>query len=109
MPIFRINKALGVGRGIKVFFDIHGSATRGALPDARHIAELRSTVEEQRKMLGKKDRQIEHGRQRFRDKRGALQRQRLENFRLRNELGTTNGLAGAGRRTGWRWARCPTS
>jgi sulfotransferase family protein len=39
LPIFRLSRAFGVGRGAKVFFNLQGGLTRGAVPDLEEQAE----------------------------------------------------------------------
>ena len=102
MPVFRLNRAFSVGRDVKAFLNMQGGLTRGAVPDSEEQAErLRKIVTRQKKALQRKDRQIEAQaamletlRERLRRK-GKLTRkvrqQRLEIFRLRNELDAMNG------------------
>ena len=51
MPIFRLNKAFGVGRGVKAFFGVYGGATRGEVPDPWRSQKAAKTIT-------KKNRQI---------------------------------------------------
>ena len=84
---------------------MQGGLTRGGVPDPyqheKQAEELKKVVARQRRALQRKDRQIEEQaarlenlrvrRQRTRKLKGELKRQRLENFRLRNELDALNG------------------
>ena len=131
MPVFRLNRAFGVGRGAKAFLNMQGGLTRGAVPNSKHYEEqaerlgkivtrqknalrrkdrqieeqaerLGKIVKRQRKTLRRKDRQIEEQaaalealRKRRQGEirlRTELKQQRLEVFRLKNELDAMNGL-----------------
>lgn len=80
MPIFRFNKAFGVGRGIKAFFNFQGGLTRGEVPEPK-------TLVQQSEMIKKKDRQIYRLTQQVR-------RQGAELFRLGKEVRATDEPAG---------------
>jgi Sulfotransferase domain len=105
LPEFRLSRAFGVGRDAKAFLNVHGGLTRGAVPDPGQQHE--EQVESLTKALQRKDRQIEEQaakledlqkiRQRERKLRWGLKRQRIENFRLKNELEATRGLVEKGR------------
>jgi hypothetical protein len=111
LPVFRLNRAFGVGRDAKAFLNMQGGLTRGAVPNPKHHEEqaerLRKIVTRQRKALQRKDRQIEEQaaklerlrerRQREIKQRAELKQQRLEVFRLKNELDAMNGLVETGR------------
>lgn len=63
MPIYRFKKAFKVARGAKVFLNLQGGVTRGALPDdheaqARGSREVEERVEKLRLRLDDKNRQI---------------------------------------------------
>ncbi len=120
MPVFRLNRAFGVGRDVKAFLNMQGGLTRGVVPDPRHHEEqaerLRKIVARQRKALHRKDRRIEEQAATLEEQAAALQdhtatlenlrerrqreiklrtevrQQRLEIFQLRNELDAMNGL-----------------
>jgi Sulfotransferase domain len=105
LPEFRLSRAFGVGRDAKAFLNVHGGLTRGAVPDPGQQHE--EQVESLTKALQRKDRQIEEQaakledlqkmRQRERKLRWGLKRQRIENFRLKNELEATRELVEKGR------------
>ena len=98
MPVFRFNKAFGIARDLKVFLNLQGGLTRGAVPGAdpykkqanqyrrqadklrkaRRIA--RQRIKEQRKALRSKEREISRLEKDLRNL--ALK----ESFRLENEL-----------------------
>ena len=63
MPVFRLNRAFGVGRGAKAFLNMQGGLTRGAVPNSKHYEEqaerLGKIVTRQKNALRRKDRQIE--------------------------------------------------
>jgi hypothetical protein len=98
--VFRINRAVGVGRDAKAFLNMQGGLTRGAVPDPNYHEEqarrLRKMVTRQRKALRRKDQQIEEQaatletlrerRQREIRLRKELKETRLEIFHLNNEL-----------------------
>jgi hypothetical protein len=98
--VFRINRAVGVGRDAKAFLNMQGGLTRGAVPDPNYHEEqarrLRKIVTRQRKALRRKDQQIEEQaatletlrerRQREIRLRKELKETRLEIFHLNNEL-----------------------
>jgi hypothetical protein len=100
LPVFRINRAFGVGRDAKAFLNMHGGLTRGEVPNPRHDEEqaqrLRKMVQRQRRALQRKDRQIEEQaaaleslrerRQRNIRLRKELKQKSLEIFHLKNEL-----------------------
>ncbi len=106
MPVFRLNRAFGVGRDAKAFLNMQGGLTRGEVPNPEHHEDqaerLRKIVKRQRKVLRRKDRQIEEQaaaletlrerRQHEIRLRTELKQQRLEVFRLKNELDAMNGL-----------------
>ena len=85
---------------------MHGGLIRGVVPDPKQQEEqadrLKKVVTRQRKALRRKDRQIEERvaeleilrkqRQREHKLTETIKQQRLELFRLRNELDATNGL-----------------
>ena len=103
MPVFRLNRAFGVGLGAKAFLSLQGGLTRGVVPDPRHHEEqadrLRKVVARQRNALQRKDRRIEEQaanlevlrEQSRRESNMAdkIKQQRLEIFRLKNELDAT--------------------
>jgi hypothetical protein len=106
LPVFRVSRALGIGREAKAFLNMHAGLTRGVVPDPRRhekqAAKLRKVVSRQKKALRRKDRQLEEQAATLRILRESLRRkgkltgkvrkQRLEIFRLRNELDAMNGL-----------------
>jgi hypothetical protein len=79
LPIFGLSKTVGVGRGIKIFLNLQGGATRGAVPNPWHRRNPSKTSNE-------KDRQIYRLRKKVKEKNENL-------FQLRNELKATNELA----------------
>ena len=103
MPVFRVSRAFGIGREAKAFLNMHAGLTRGVVPDPRQQEEqtekLRTIVTRQRKALRRKERQIEEQAAELEALRGQVQRerkqmwtlkqQRLEIFRLENELAAT--------------------
>jgi hypothetical protein len=78
LPIFRLSKAFDVGRNAKVFLNLQGGLTRGAVPDLKR-------QEEQTESL-------RHERRRNEKQRIKLEEQQREIFQLRNELDAINGL-----------------
>ena len=104
--MFRLNRAFGVGRDAKAFLNMQGGLTRGEVPNPEHhedqAGRLRKIVTKQRKALRRKDRQIEEqaaALETLRERRQLeirlrteLKQQRLEVFRLKNELDAMNGL-----------------
>lgn len=106
MPVFRLNRAFGVGRGAKAFLNLQGGLTRGMVPDPmqheQRAERLRKVVGKQRNALQRKDRRIEEQaatleilreqRQRESQITEKIKQQKLEIFRLRNELDALNGL-----------------
>jgi hypothetical protein len=107
LPVFRLSRALGVGRGAKAFLNMQGGLTRGVVPNPERQEEqaekLRKVVSRQREALRRKDRKIEEQtamlekqaaeierrrerRQRESKLKAKLKQQRLETFHLRNEL-----------------------
>jgi hypothetical protein len=106
LPVFRLNRAFGVGRGAKAFLSVQGGLTRGAVPSYEHQEEqaerLRKVVTRQRDALQRKDRRIEEQatnlqvlreqRQRESNMTDKIKQQRLEIFRLKKELDAMNGL-----------------
>jgi hypothetical protein len=106
LPVFRVNRAFGIGPEAKAFLNMHAGLTRGVVPDPRRyekqIERLRKVVARQREALGSKDRQLEEQakalanlrEQRQREKKltGKVKQQRLEIFRLENELAATKEL-----------------
>jgi Sulfotransferase domain len=113
LPVFRVNRAFGIGGKAKAFLNMHGGLTRGVVPDPRRhekqaerlrnvVTRQRKVVTRQREAIGRKDRQIEEQaetleslrEQRQREKRltGKVKQQRLEIFRLENELEATQKL-----------------
>jgi hypothetical protein len=111
LPVFRLNRAFGVGRDAKAFLNMQGGLTRGGVPDPTQHEEqaerLKKVVARQRRALKRKDRQIEEQaaklekqrvrRQRTRRLKEQLKQQSLENFHLKNELEAVNGsIEGAG-------------
>jgi hypothetical protein len=106
LPVFRLNRAFGVGRDAKAFLNLQGGITRGVVPDLEHHEEqaerLRKVVTRQKKALRRKDQQIEEQAARLENVRerrhresklkAELKQQRIENFHLRNELDAINGL-----------------
>jgi hypothetical protein len=108
LPIIRFSKAFGIARAAKVFLNLEGGITRGAkVPQSdseraralkKRLREARTLVREQRTTLKSKDREIREleenlktaRRRNFAHKRDRY-RQRLEIFRLNNELATTRG------------------
>ena len=63
MPVFRLNRAFGVGRDAKAFLNMQGGLTRGVIPDPKQhekqTEKLRKIVTRQRQVLQRKDRRIE--------------------------------------------------
>jgi hypothetical protein len=103
LPIFRLNRAFGVGRDAKAFLRVEGGLTRGVVPDSEEQAErLRKIVTRQRQALRRKDMQIEEQaarleslqerRQRVSRLRAELKEQRLQIYHLENELDAMKGL-----------------
>jgi hypothetical protein len=100
LPVFRLNRAFGVGRDAKAFLNMQGGLTRGAVSNPKHHEEqaerLRKIVKRQEKALQRKDRQIEEQaaaleslrerRQREIRLRKELKQKSLEIFHLKNEL-----------------------
>jgi Sulfotransferase domain len=107
LPVFRLNRAFGVGRDAKAFLNMQGGLTRGAIPDPKHYEEqterLRKIVTRQKQALQRKDQQLEEQsaklqtlrgrRQREIKQRAELKQQRLEIFHLKKELDAMSGLA----------------
>lgn len=97
MPNFRLSRAFGIGRGAKVFFDLRGGVTRGAVPDLQRPEEQTATpntaAKKQRKAKARKDQQLNEQAEIFRLKK-QLKEQAEELFQLRNELKAANGLTG---------------
>lgn len=82
MPIFRLNKAFGVGRGIKAFFGLYGGATRGEVPDPwRHPGAP--------KVINQKNRKIYRLRK-------QIKAQREDLSQLRNRLSSAPSAPGEG-------------
>src|SRR5918993_1072179 len=91
LPIFRFSKAFGIARGAKVFLNLEGGLTGGAVPDidrykkqadqskkqAEKLRNARHLLEEQRKTLRYKERMISGLKDKLHPK---------EVFRLENEL-----------------------
>ena len=84
MPTFRFSKAFGIARSAKVFLNLEGGLTGGAVPDidrykkqAEKLKNARQLLEEQRKTLRYKERMISGLKSRLHPK---------EVFLLENEL-----------------------
>jgi hypothetical protein len=106
LPVFRLNRAFGIGRGAKAFLSLQGGLTRGVVPDPRHHEEqaerLKKIVTRQRNALQRKDRRIEEQaanlevlreqKRRESNMTDKIKQQRLEIFRLNNELDAKNEL-----------------
>ena len=111
MPVFRLSRAFGVGRDAKAFLNMQGGLTRGVVPDPKQqeeqVERLRKVVARQRGALQRKDRRIEvqaakveeqaanlkvlrEQRQRESSMTEKIKQQRLEIFRLKNELDAMN-------------------
>src|SRR5829696_7666593 len=65
LPVFRFNKAFGIARDLKVFLNLQGGLTRGAVPDIEQFKEqaealrhAHQLINEQGKALRNKDREI---------------------------------------------------
>lgn len=58
MPAIRFNKTFKVIGRVKAFLNLEVGATRGRVPDAKQLGVLVERVEEQRAMLGRKEREI---------------------------------------------------
>jgi hypothetical protein len=62
LPVFRFNRAFGLGRGAKAFLNMQGGLTRRAVPDPKRreeqVKRLRKIVTRQKKALQRKDRRI---------------------------------------------------
>ena len=101
MPVFRFNKAFGIARDLKVFLNLQGGLTRGAVPDvepykeqAEALRNARQLIKEQTKALRSKDREIlqlknkdlRNARGRIYEQGKALRNKDREIFQLRNEL-----------------------
>ena len=102
MPVFRLNRAFGVGRDAKAFLNMQGGLTRGVIPDPKQhekqTEKLRKIVTRQRQVLQRKDRRIEKQAEELRNvvsrQEKALQRKNkqieeqaaeLENLRERRQ------------------------
>ena len=83
MPIYRFKKAFEVARGAKVFLNLQGGVTRGALPDNR---------EAQARRPRKSEKRLEKLRQRLKDKNRQI-------ASLKRELASANGTAADGQKT----------
>jgi exonuclease VII large subunit len=103
LPIFRLSRTFGVGRNVKVFLNLQGALTRGAVPDLEHhpkqAEQLSKALRNQRKTLKRKDQQIEEQaeqlrkeRQRNHQQKRELRQKGAEIFQLRNKLDAINGL-----------------
>jgi hypothetical protein len=106
LPDFKLNRTFGVGRGAKAFLSLQGGLTRGVVPDPRHHEEqaerLKKIVARQKNALQRKDRRIEEQaanlevlreqKRRESNMTDKIKQQRLEIFRLNNELDTKNEL-----------------
>lgn len=93
MPVFRLNKALHVGRGLKAFLNLHCGLTRGEVPNSGHLEQQDSgpgnAAEEQAESLR------EERRRTFQQTR-EIREQRVEIYRLRNELDAAKELVDGG-------------
>lgn len=72
MPIFRFSKALGVARGARIFLNLEGGVTRGAMPDVEQYKEQTETLKNVKRWI--------------KEQKEALEAKNREIFRLRNEL-----------------------
>lgn len=96
LPVVRFNKAFRVTGRVKAFLNLEVGATRGKVPDAEQLGALVERVEEQRAMLGRKEREI------------TKLKMRLSAMAESPKYYPT--AAGAGKhRTSREQARCPTS
>jgi hypothetical protein len=101
LPVFRFNKAFGIARDLKVFLNLQGGLTRGAVPDIEQFKEqaealrhAHQLIKEQRRALSKKDREIlklknkdlRNARGRIYEQGKALRNKDREIFQLKNEL-----------------------
>ena len=59
MPVFRVNKAFRIARGVKVFLNLRGGLTRGVVPDLEHYEEQAGKLENVRRLLEKRKRMLE--------------------------------------------------
>jgi hypothetical protein len=73
LPVFRFNKAFGIGRDVKVFLNLESGVMRGAVPDA-----------EQHKTEQVRD--LKSAQQQIFEQKKRLKSQRLEIFQLESEL-----------------------
>jgi hypothetical protein len=91
LPVFRFNKAFGIARDVKVFLNLQGGITRGALPDVttykKQAQKLKNSrrqdrqlIKEQRETLRSKEQEILRLQKDFRNL------SHKESFRLENEL-----------------------
>lgn len=83
MPIYRFKKAFEVARGAKVFLNLQGGVTRGALPEDR---------EAQTREQSEAEKRVEKLRQRLKDKNYQI-------ASLKRELASANGAAAHGQKT----------
>jgi hypothetical protein len=98
LPVFRFNRAFGLGRGAKAFLNMQGGLTRGVVPNPKRreeqVKRLRKIVTRQKEALQRKDRQFEKKVERLRkvvttqdkelqrkDRRIAEQAAKLEGMR----------------------------
>ncbi len=72
LPIFRLSRVFGVGRDAKVFFNLQGGLTRGAVPGLEGSEEQAEKLNDAQQHIIKQNRR--------------LKSHRLEIFRLENEL-----------------------
>ena len=97
MPVFRFNKAFGIVRDLKVFLNLQGGLTRGALPDVdpyKKQAERlkiarrkdRQLIKEQRKKLKEQAKTLNYARRRINENKQKSAQKHREIFRLKNEL-----------------------
>ncbi len=96
MPVFRFNKAFGVARGLKVFLNLRGGVTRGALPDvenvqrhkkqAQKLRNARKRIKQQREKIKKQAETLRHSRRHIGRRKEKLRSKDREIFQLKNEL-----------------------
>jgi hypothetical protein len=97
LPVFRFNKAFGIARDLKVFLNLQGGFTRGAVPDVdpykKQAQKLRNArrkdrqlIKGQRKKIKEQAKTLNYARRRIDENKHKSAQKHQEIFRLKNEL-----------------------
>jgi hypothetical protein len=105
LPVFRFNKAFGIGWNLKAFLNLHTGVTRGAVPDLDRDLERdvnrykeqanklriarqkdRQLIKEQRKKIKEQSKALSHARQRIKENEKKSAQNKQEILRQKNEL-----------------------